>query len=145
VLHKLSMGWLLVPLALVVTFGGVAHLTPWILGPAKGVAGVGAGGRAPGPALGGRGAAGPGTGPAGSHEPQRRTRRAAGDPGRRRLGVRTAVPVRPERQHLVLDALGGDRADHHRDVRADVRRRDPAPSHPARQAAPVPDPGRAPR
>jgi amino acid transporter len=47
VLHKLSMGWLLVPLALVVTFGGVAHLTPWILGPAKGVAAVARQGLAP--------------------------------------------------------------------------------------------------
>ena len=40
VLAKLSLGWLLAPLALVVALGGVAHLTPWILGPAKGVAAV---------------------------------------------------------------------------------------------------------
>ena len=37
VLEELSVGWLLAPLALVVALGGVAHLTPWILGPAKGV------------------------------------------------------------------------------------------------------------
>jgi amino acid transporter len=40
VLAELSLGWLLAPLALVVALGGVAHLTPWILGPAKGVAAV---------------------------------------------------------------------------------------------------------
>ncbi len=47
VLDKLSVGWLLVPLALLVAFGGVAHLTPWILGPAKGVAAVTREGLAP--------------------------------------------------------------------------------------------------
>ncbi|MDQ4116174.1 MAG: APC family permease [Actinomycetota bacterium] len=47
VLDKLSVGWLLVPLALLVAFGGVAHLTPWILGPAKGVAAVTKEGLAP--------------------------------------------------------------------------------------------------
>jgi glutamate:GABA antiporter len=47
VLAKLSLGWLLAPLALVVALGGVAHLTPWILGPAKGVAAVAQEGLAP--------------------------------------------------------------------------------------------------
>jgi glutamate:GABA antiporter len=47
VLDKLSLGWLLAPLALVVAFGGVAHLAPWILGPAKGVAAVADEGLAP--------------------------------------------------------------------------------------------------
>jgi glutamate:GABA antiporter len=47
VLQKLSLGWLLAPLALVVALGGVAHLTPWILGPAKGVAAVAQEGLAP--------------------------------------------------------------------------------------------------
>jgi amino acid transporter len=47
VLDRLSLGWLLAPLALVVALGGVAHLTPWILGPAKGVATVAQEGLAP--------------------------------------------------------------------------------------------------
>lgn len=47
VLDKLSLGWLLAPLALVVALGGVAHLAPWILGPAKGVATVAQEGLAP--------------------------------------------------------------------------------------------------
>ncbi len=47
VLAKLSLGWLLAPLALVVALGGVAHLAPWILGPAKGVATVAHEGLAP--------------------------------------------------------------------------------------------------
>jgi amino acid transporter len=47
VLDKLSLGWLLAPLALVVALGGVAHLAPWILGPAKGVATVADEGLAP--------------------------------------------------------------------------------------------------
>ncbi len=47
VLDSLSIGWLLVPLALIVALGGVAHLTPWILGPAKGVATVAQEGLAP--------------------------------------------------------------------------------------------------
>lgn len=51
VLGKLSLGWLLAPLALVVALGGVAHLAPWILGPAKGVAAVAREGLAP-PRLG---------------------------------------------------------------------------------------------
>jgi amino acid transporter len=36
-LDQLNIGWLLRPVALIVTLGGVAHLTPWILGPAKGM------------------------------------------------------------------------------------------------------------
>jgi amino acid transporter len=47
VLDTLSMGWLLAPLALVVTLGGIAHLSPWVLGPAKGVAVVAQEGLAP--------------------------------------------------------------------------------------------------
>lgn len=47
VLSTLGMPWLLVPLALVVAFGGIAHLTPWILGPAKGVAAAAQEGLAP--------------------------------------------------------------------------------------------------
>src|SRR5207302_410823 len=47
VLDKLSVGWLLKPLAFVVAAGGVAHLAPWILGPPKGVAAVARDGYAP--------------------------------------------------------------------------------------------------
>lgn len=47
VLDRLNIGWLLRPLALVVALGGIAHLTPWILGPAKGVAQVAEEGFAP--------------------------------------------------------------------------------------------------
>ncbi|MGY1706618.1 amino acid permease [Geodermatophilus sp. SYSU D00697] len=47
VLDTLSMGWLLAPLAVVVALGGVAHLTPWVLGPATGVAAVAREGLAP--------------------------------------------------------------------------------------------------
>ncbi|MGY1623872.1 APC family permease [Geodermatophilus sp. SYSU D00965] len=47
VLEQFSMGWLLAPLAVVVALGGVAHLTPWVLGPAKGVAAVAREGLAP--------------------------------------------------------------------------------------------------
>ncbi|MGX7680595.1 amino acid permease [Jatrophihabitans sp. DSM 45814] len=47
VLDRLGVGWLLRPLALVVALGGIAHLTPWILGPAKGVAQVAREGLAP--------------------------------------------------------------------------------------------------
>jgi glutamate:GABA antiporter len=47
VLDKLHIGWLLKPLALVVAVGGIAHLTPWILGPAKGVGEVARQGYAP--------------------------------------------------------------------------------------------------
>jgi glutamate:GABA antiporter len=47
VLDSFSLGWLVAPLALLVALGGVAHLTPWILGPAKGVAAVAQQGLAP--------------------------------------------------------------------------------------------------
>ena len=40
VLTDLDASWLIAPLALVVALGGVAHLAPWILGPATGVAAV---------------------------------------------------------------------------------------------------------
>jgi amino acid transporter len=46
-LDQLGVGWLLRPLALLVALGGVAHLSPWILGPAKGVAAVAHDGDAP--------------------------------------------------------------------------------------------------
>jgi amino acid transporter len=48
VLDTLSVSWLLPPLAVLVVLGGVAHLTPWVLGPAKGVAVVAREGLAPG-------------------------------------------------------------------------------------------------
>ncbi len=47
VLQRLDIGWLLAPLAVVVALGGVAHLTPWVLGPAKGVGAVAREGLAP--------------------------------------------------------------------------------------------------
>jgi amino acid transporter len=47
VLRRLDVEWLLRPLALLVTFGGIAHLMPWILGPAKGVGAVAREGNAP--------------------------------------------------------------------------------------------------
>src|SRR3712207_8504076 len=47
VLERLSIGWLLAPLAVVVALGGVAHLMPWVLGPAKGVGAVAREGLAP--------------------------------------------------------------------------------------------------
>ena len=46
-LDQLGVGWLLRPLALIVALGGIAHLSPWILGPAKGVAAVARDGGAP--------------------------------------------------------------------------------------------------
>ncbi|GAA4832169.1 amino acid permease [Actinomycetospora corticicola] len=46
-LDSLGVGWLVAPLALLIAFGGVAHLTPWILGPAEGVAAVAREGSAP--------------------------------------------------------------------------------------------------
>jgi amino acid transporter len=49
VLDHFSLGWLVAPLALVVALGGVAHLTPWILGPAKGVSAVARDGLVPAP------------------------------------------------------------------------------------------------
>ncbi|MGH9025407.1 MAG: amino acid permease [Acidimicrobiia bacterium] len=47
VLHKLNVEWLLRPLALIIALGGIAHLAPWILGPAKGVSTVAREGYAP--------------------------------------------------------------------------------------------------
>jgi amino acid transporter len=47
VLSTFSADWLLAPLALLVAIGGVAHLTPWVLGPATGVAVVAHEGLAP--------------------------------------------------------------------------------------------------
>ncbi len=47
VLDKLGIGWLLKPLALVIALGGIAHLSPWILGPARGVGEVARDGFAP--------------------------------------------------------------------------------------------------
>jgi amino acid transporter len=46
-LDQLGAGWLLRPLALLVALGGIAHLSPWILGPAKGVSAVARAGDAP--------------------------------------------------------------------------------------------------
>jgi glutamate:GABA antiporter len=47
ILQTLSIEWLLRPLALIIALGGVAHLMPWILGPAKGLAEVARQGYAP--------------------------------------------------------------------------------------------------
>jgi glutamate:GABA antiporter len=47
VLDRFDAGWLVAPLAVLITFGGVAHLSPWILGPAKGMAEVARQGHAP--------------------------------------------------------------------------------------------------
>ncbi len=47
ILSTLNIEWLLRPLALVIALGGVAHLMPWILGPAKGLAEVARQGYAP--------------------------------------------------------------------------------------------------
>jgi amino acid transporter len=46
-LDELGAPWLLRPVALLVALGGIAHLSPWILGPAKGVAAVARDGEAP--------------------------------------------------------------------------------------------------
>lgn len=51
VLDHFSIGWVVKPIALLVAFGGIAHITPWILGPSKGVGAVARGGFAP-PRLG---------------------------------------------------------------------------------------------
>jgi glutamate:GABA antiporter len=47
ILRTLGIEWLLRPLALIIALGGVAHLMPWILGPAKGLAEVARQGYAP--------------------------------------------------------------------------------------------------
>ena len=46
-LGRLGVGWMLRPLALLIALGGIAHLNPWILGPARGVATVARNGDAP--------------------------------------------------------------------------------------------------
>jgi glutamate:GABA antiporter len=50
-LDRLGIGELVKPVAILLVLGGVAHLTPWILGPAKGLAAVARGGHLP-PLLG---------------------------------------------------------------------------------------------
>jgi amino acid transporter len=47
VLDQFNAGWLVAPLAVLIAFGGIAHLSPWILGPAKGMAEVARQGHAP--------------------------------------------------------------------------------------------------
>jgi putative glutamate/gamma-aminobutyrate antiporter len=47
VFDDLGVGWLLVPTALLVTIGGVAHMIPWIIGPATGLGEVAANGEMP--------------------------------------------------------------------------------------------------
>jgi amino acid transporter len=47
VLDTFHASWLVAPLAVLIAFGGVAHLSPWILGPAKGMAEVARQGHAP--------------------------------------------------------------------------------------------------
>jgi amino acid transporter len=47
VLESFHVGWLVAPLAVLIAFGGIAHLSPWILGPAKGMAEVARQGHAP--------------------------------------------------------------------------------------------------
>ena len=43
----LGVGWLLKPTAILITIGGVAHMVPWIIGPATGLASVAQAGEAP--------------------------------------------------------------------------------------------------
>jgi amino acid transporter len=45
----LGVGWLLRPTAALVAIGGVAHMIPWIMGPATGLAGVARAGEMPAP------------------------------------------------------------------------------------------------
>jgi glutamate:GABA antiporter len=47
VFDDLGVGWLLAPTAILVTIGGVAHMVPWILGPATGLGEVAANGEMP--------------------------------------------------------------------------------------------------
>jgi hypothetical protein len=120
VLDTFHASWLVGPLAVLIAFGGVAHLSPWILGPAKGMAEVARQGR----------------------ECRRRPGRVPHRAGGRRDGLLVAVPADSERVDVVLDAVGrhGPDRDHH--VWADVRRGDPAALHPARRRSALPDPGR---
>ncbi len=46
-LDRLGISWMLRPVALLVGLGGLAHLSPWILGPAKGMSAVARDGDAP--------------------------------------------------------------------------------------------------
>jgi amino acid transporter len=46
-LRTFGVSWLVAPLAVLIAFGGIAHLSPWILGPAKGMAEVARQGSAP--------------------------------------------------------------------------------------------------
>jgi len=50
-LDAIGIGWLVKPVAIVIVLGGIAHLSPWIIGPAKGLAAVARHGYLP-PALG---------------------------------------------------------------------------------------------
>lgn len=47
VFDALDVGWLLVPTAILITIGGIAHMVPWIIGPAEGLATVARSGEAP--------------------------------------------------------------------------------------------------
>jgi glutamate:GABA antiporter len=47
VFDALDVEWLLVPTAVLITIGGVAHMIPWIMGPATGLASVAEQGEAP--------------------------------------------------------------------------------------------------
>jgi glutamate:GABA antiporter len=47
VFDALGVGWLLVPTAILITIGGIAHMVPWIMGPATGLATVSQKGEAP--------------------------------------------------------------------------------------------------
>lgn len=47
VFDDLGVGWLLAPTAILVTIGGVAHMVPWIIGPATGLAEVARNGEMP--------------------------------------------------------------------------------------------------
>ena len=47
VLDRHDLGWIVRPLAALIALGGIAHLAPWILGPAKGVSTVAREGYAP--------------------------------------------------------------------------------------------------
>jgi putative glutamate/gamma-aminobutyrate antiporter len=51
VFDALGVGWLLAPTAILVAIGGVAHMIPWIMGPATGLSAVAQAGEIP-PALG---------------------------------------------------------------------------------------------
>ncbi len=50
-LDAIGVGWLVKPVAIIIVLGGVAHLSPWIIGPAKGIAAVARRGYLP-PAMG---------------------------------------------------------------------------------------------